>query len=104
MERSYGSFTRSFTLPNVGRPASKIKAEYKDGVLQLTLPKREEAKPQADHHQRGQSRRSVRTPGRPASARAPAAERGAGRGDPPRRRRPPGGAPPQEDARNMPET
>jgi HSP20 family protein len=44
VERSYGAFTRSFTLPNVV-DQEKIKAEYKDGVLHLTLPKREEAKP-----------------------------------------------------------
>jgi len=44
VERSYGSFTRSFTLPNVV-DQEKIKAEYKDGLLRLTLPKREEAKP-----------------------------------------------------------
>lgn len=38
IERSYGSFTRSFTLPDyVDR--EKIKAETKDGVLKLTLPK-----------------------------------------------------------------
>ena len=44
VERSYGSFSRSFTLPNVV-DTGNIKAEYKDGVLRLTLPKREEAKP-----------------------------------------------------------
>jgi HSP20 family protein len=44
VERSYGSFTRSFTLPTVVDQGS-IKAEFKDGVLKLTLPKREEAKP-----------------------------------------------------------
>jgi HSP20 family protein len=44
VERSYGSFYRSFTLPkNVD--AEKISAEYKDGVLHVTLPKREEVKP-----------------------------------------------------------
>ena len=44
VERAYGSFFRSLTLPaNVD--SSKIKAKYKDGVLQLTLPKSEEAKP-----------------------------------------------------------
>lgn len=44
VERSYGSFYRSFTLPkNVD--AEKIAAEYKDGVLQVTLPKKEEVKP-----------------------------------------------------------
>ena len=44
VERAYGSFSRSFTLPSVV-DQEKIKAEYKDGVLELTLPKREEAKP-----------------------------------------------------------
>lgn len=44
VERSYGSFTRSFTLPNV-IDTEKIKAEFKDGVLRMTLPKKEEAKP-----------------------------------------------------------
>jgi HSP20 family protein len=44
VERSYGAFSRSFTLPSVVDQGS-IKAEYKDGVLKLTLPKREEAKP-----------------------------------------------------------
>jgi HSP20 family protein len=44
VERSYGSFARSFSLPN-SMDASKVKAEYKDGLLTLTMPKREEAKP-----------------------------------------------------------
>jgi HSP20 family protein len=44
VERSYGTFTRSFTLPNVV-DMDKIKAEHKDGVLRVTLPKKEEAKP-----------------------------------------------------------
>ena|SRR5437867_4130191 len=44
VERAYGVFTRSFTLPS-GVDPNGIKAEYKDGVLRLTLPKREEAKP-----------------------------------------------------------
>ncbi len=43
-ERAYGTFVRSFTLPN-NVDAEKIKASYKDGVLELTLPKKEEAKP-----------------------------------------------------------
>jgi HSP20 family protein len=44
IERSYGSFHRSFTLPNtVDR--ENIKASYKDGVLKVILPKKEEAKP-----------------------------------------------------------
>ena len=44
VERSYGSFSRSFSLPSVV-DTEKIKAEYKDGVLRLVLPKKEEAKP-----------------------------------------------------------
>jgi HSP20 family protein len=44
VERSYGSFSRSFSLANTVNPEA-IKAEYKNGVLSLTIPKREEAKP-----------------------------------------------------------
>ena len=44
VERTYGTFTRSFTLPNVV-DTNNIKADYRDGVLRMTLPKREEAKP-----------------------------------------------------------
>ena len=44
VERAYGSFSRSFTLPNVV-DTEKIKADYKDGVLKVTLPQKEEAKP-----------------------------------------------------------
>jgi len=44
VERAYGTFNRSFTLPNVV-DTEKIKADYKDGVLQVTLPQKEEAKP-----------------------------------------------------------
>lgn len=44
IERSYGSFQRSFTLPpTVDREG--IKATCKDGVLKVVLPKKEEAKP-----------------------------------------------------------
>lgn len=44
IERSYGSFARSLTLPNTVNQEN-IKAAYKDGVLTLTLAKREETKP-----------------------------------------------------------
>jgi HSP20 family protein len=44
IERRYGSFTRSFTLPP-SVDATKVSAEYRDGVLTLRLPLREEAKP-----------------------------------------------------------
>jgi HSP20 family protein len=44
VERSYGSFARSFTLANTVN-SEAIKADYQSGVLTLTVPKREEAKP-----------------------------------------------------------
>jgi HSP20 family protein len=44
VERAYGSFSRSFSLPNTIN-AEAIKAEYKNGVLTVNLPKREESKP-----------------------------------------------------------
>ncbi|HUX09306.1 MAG TPA: Hsp20/alpha crystallin family protein [Terriglobia bacterium] len=43
VERAYGSFARSFELP-ASVDAEKVQAEFKDGVLTLTMPKREEAK------------------------------------------------------------
>lgn len=44
VERAYGSFSRSFSLPNTVDSA-KIGAEYKNGILTVKLPLREEAKP-----------------------------------------------------------
>ena len=44
VERSFGSFARSFTLANTVN-TDAIKADYQNGVLTLTIPKREEAKP-----------------------------------------------------------
>jgi HSP20 family protein len=46
VERSYGSFVRSFTLPE-SVDEGGVKAEYKDGVLALHLPKSEKVKPKA---------------------------------------------------------
>ena len=46
VERSYGSFVRSFTLPESVDEAG-VKAEYKEGVLHLHLPKSEKVKPKA---------------------------------------------------------
>ncbi len=46
IERSYGRFVRSFSVPE-SVDDGKVKAEYKDGVLSLTLPKAEKAKPRA---------------------------------------------------------
>jgi HSP20 family protein len=44
VERAYGAFSRSFSLANTVN-SEAIKADYQDGVLTLTIPKREEAKP-----------------------------------------------------------
>ncbi len=43
-EFSYQSFQRSFTLPKDVVDADNIKAKYADGILKLTIPKKEEAK------------------------------------------------------------
>ena len=44
LERTFGAFTRSFTLPRTVDSA-RISASYKNGVLELTLPKVEQVKP-----------------------------------------------------------
>ena len=44
IERQYGTFRRSFTLPT-SVDASKVDATYQDGVLTVTLPRREDTKP-----------------------------------------------------------
>jgi HSP20 family protein len=44
IERSYGTFVRSFTVPN-SVDTEKVSADYKNGVLCVTLPKKEAAKP-----------------------------------------------------------
>ena len=44
VERSYGRFSRSFSVPN-GVKSDKIKASYTDGVLSIHVPKAEEVKP-----------------------------------------------------------
>jgi HSP20 family protein len=44
VERHHGTFSRSFTLPNTV-DAGRINASYKDGLLTVRLPQREEAKP-----------------------------------------------------------
>jgi HSP20 family protein len=46
IEREYGTFSRSFSLPFAVN-ADKVAAEYKDGILKIVLPKREEVKPKA---------------------------------------------------------
>src|SRR5260370_37542403 len=60
VERSYGSFARSFTLANTVN-SEAIKADYQNGVLTLSIPKREEAKPK-------QIKVNVATPAMAASA------------------------------------
>jgi HSP20 family protein len=44
IERAYGAFSRSFTLPTT-LDGTKVRAEYRDGVLTIVLPLREEARP-----------------------------------------------------------
>jgi HSP20 family protein len=44
VERAYGSFSRSFALPNTVN-AEAIQADYRNGVLTVQMPKRAEAKP-----------------------------------------------------------
>ena len=48
IERAYGTFHRSFTLPNTV-DAGKVAAEFKHGVLTVRLPFREEARPRSIH-------------------------------------------------------
>ncbi len=44
VERSYGAFQRAFALPSTVQQ-DKVKAKFRDGILEVTLPKAEEAKP-----------------------------------------------------------
>lgn len=44
IERSYGNFARSFSLPNTV-DTEKVRADYRNGVVTITLPKKEVAKP-----------------------------------------------------------
>jgi HSP20 family protein len=44
IERAYGSFYRSFTLPNYV-DEDKIRAEHENGVVKITMPKKAELKP-----------------------------------------------------------
>jgi HSP20 family protein len=54
IERAYGTFVRSFTLPDDADP-NKVKAEFKDGILTVHLPKSESAKPKQIEIQVGSS-------------------------------------------------
>jgi HSP20 family protein len=44
IERAYGGFSRSFSIPATVEE-DKIRAEYKDGILKIALPKKEQVKP-----------------------------------------------------------
>ena len=44
IERSYGTFSRTFSLPNA-IDRNKVDATFKDGILEITIPKAEETKP-----------------------------------------------------------
>ena len=44
IERAYGSFTRTFSLPR-SVDASQIVADYRNGILEISIPKKEEARP-----------------------------------------------------------
>jgi HSP20 family protein len=46
VEREYGSFSRSFALPTAVKE-EKVTAEYKDGILKIVLPKKDEVKPKS---------------------------------------------------------
>jgi len=46
IERAYGSFSRSFTIPEDADP-DKVSAEFKEGVLHVHIPKSERAKPKS---------------------------------------------------------
>jgi HSP20 family protein len=54
VERSYGSFERSFSLPDTVNPEA-VTADYKNGTLTVNLPKKEIAKPRQVKVQVGQS-------------------------------------------------
>ena len=49
IERAYGSFERSFSVPD-DADADKVNAEFEDGVLRVHLPKSEKAKPELSHY------------------------------------------------------
>lgn len=46
IERAYGAFTRSFTLPE-GASGEKLSADFRDGILKVHIPKEESAKTKA---------------------------------------------------------
>src|SRR5437588_3388597 len=76
VERSYGSFSRSFSLANSVK-SDAIKADYQNGVLTLSIPKREEAKPKQIKVNVGTQALGTQAAGTPARAMAASAGPGA---------------------------
>ena len=65
VERRYGSFQRSFGLPNTVNP-EQVTAEYKNGILTVTLAKRAEAKPKQIKVNVGSAPKSIESKGQAA--------------------------------------
>ncbi len=65
IERSYGSFSRSFTLPNTVNP-EQVNADYTNGVLTITLAKRAEAKPKQIKVNVGGGQKTIESKGKAA--------------------------------------
>ncbi len=81
VERSYGSFTRSFTLPQTVS-AEGATAEYRNGVLRVTLPKREETKARKiaiTGESGGASRQTIDTKAEPGTSAEKSKEAAGGR-------------------------
>jgi HSP20 family protein len=62
VERQYGSFTRTFTLPTTV-DAENVAADYDKGVLKITLPKKAEAKPKQIKVNVGQNQKTLESKG-----------------------------------------
>src|SRR5438105_9563665 len=76
VERAYGPFSRSFSLANFVK-SDAIKADYQNGVLTLSIPKREEAKPKQIKVNVGTQALGTQAAGTPARAKAASAGPGA---------------------------
>ena len=82
VERAYGTFSRSFTLPNVV-DTEKIKAEFKDGVLRVDAAEARGGEAEADLDRGHQVKARKKKPAK-AAASGRSAKRPAGRGAAPR--------------------
>ena len=65
IERQYGRFSRSFTLPSAV-DAEKIRADFENGILHITMPKSEEARPKQIKIGSGQGATQAIKPGKAA--------------------------------------